>query len=204
MLNKKNKHNLGAEPFGASLFFKNRTLRENVVQLLSSASITTIITLVMERSRTDVVRPRTNLKGPRCTGCTSSVPPETRMCGTPADQILIGFHRGKHEVYRVYHRICVSFRNGPWTVVIESLFDSLNNRYKWYTFHEPQLTRGFPVYQLILRGGTPQAESSMKSVGYGVPRCTTNTYAICPSGMLSDGKNRIKINKYIRRNEWNY
>lgn len=160
-----NKHNLGAEPFGASLFFKNRTLRENVVQqLLSSASITTIITNVMERSRTVGVRPRTNIKGPRCTGCTSSVPPETRMCGTPADQILIGFHRRKHEVYRVYHRICVSFRNRPWTVVIESLFDSLNNRYKWYTCHETLLTRGFPVYQLILRGGTPQAESSMKSI----------------------------------------
>jgi hypothetical protein len=30
----KNKHNLGAEPFGASLFFKNRTLRENGVHTI--------------------------------------------------------------------------------------------------------------------------------------------------------------------------
>ena len=162
----KNKHNLGAEPFGASLFFKNRTLRENVVQqLLSSVRRTTIITLVMERYRTVGVRYRTNINGPRCTGCTSSVPPKTRMCGTPADQILTGFHRRKHEVYRVYHRICVSFSNRPYTVVIKSLFKQQYDRYKWYTYHETLLTRGFPVYQLILRGGTPQAESSMKSIG---------------------------------------
>ena len=164
-------------------------------QLLSSASITTIITLVMERSRTVGVRPRTNIKGPRCTGCTSSVPPETQMCGTPADQISAGFHRGKHEVYRVYHRICVSFRNGPWTVVIESWLDSLNNWYKWYTCYETLLTRGFPVYHVLFRAGTPFSESSIKSVPWGVPRCTTNKLPFRQIIWIGQGKSLIQWRK---------
>ena len=48
-------------------------------QLLSSASIITIITLVMERLRTVGVRPRTADDGPRCTGCTTFVP-RTNRC----------------------------------------------------------------------------------------------------------------------------
>jgi len=153
--------------------------------LLSSASIITIITLVMERLRTVGVRPRTADDGPRCTGCTTFVPRTNTVCGTPATPEPAGFRPRKHKVYRVYHRFCVSFRNGPWTVVIESLFDSLNNRYKWYTCHVSQLTQGFPVYQLIFRGGTPFSESSINIRLCGVPGCTAKVI-IRPSAEFPD------------------
>jgi hypothetical protein len=155
-------------------------------QLLSSASIITIITLVMERLRTVGVRPRTADDGPRCTGCTTFVPRTNTMCGTPATPKPVGFRSGKHKVYRVYHRICVSFRNGPWTVVIESLFDLLNNRYKWYTCHVSQLTQGFPVYRHGNCAGTPFSESSINIRLCGVPGCTAKVI-IRPSAEFPDG-----------------
>jgi len=146
--------------------------------LLSSASITTIITLVMERYRTVGVRPRTADDGPRCTGCTTFVPRTNTVCGTPATPKPIGFRPRKHEVYRVYHRFCVSLCNGPWTVVIESLFDSLNNRYKWYTCHVSQLTQGFRVYRLSMCAGTPFTKSSVTIRLCGVPGCTANYWTV--------------------------
>lgn len=154
-------------------------------QLLSSASITTIITLVMERLRTVGVRPRTADDGPRCTGCTTFVPRTNTVCGTPATPEPAGFRPRKHKVYRVYQQDCVSFGNGPWTVVIESLFDSLNNRYKWYTCNVSQLTQGFPVYRHGKCAGTPFGESSINIRLCGVPGCTGKV-TIRPSAEFPD------------------
>ena len=154
-------------------------------QLLSSASITTIITLVMERLRTVGVRPRTADDGPRCTGCTTFVPRTNIVCGTPAIPEPAGFRPRKHKVYRVYQQDCVSFGNGPWTVVIESLFDSLNNRYKWYTCHVSQLTQGFPVYQYAFCCWYTFSESSINIRLCGVPGCTGKVI-IRPSAEFPD------------------
>lgn len=92
---------------------------------------------------------------PRCTGCTTSVPAIFIPSGTPQTPTPIGIFVFAEDVYRMYHRFGVSFSNRPWTVVIESWLDSLNNRYKWYTCHETLLTRGLQVYQLDFTSGTP-------------------------------------------------
>lgn len=133
-------------------------------QLLSSASITTIITLVMERLRTVGVRPRTADDGPRCTGCTTFVPLTKIACGTPENHMNKRVQRNTPPVYRVYHRLCVSTQK--WTVdrSYRFLFKERYNRYKWYTYHETLLTRGLQVYHLLFLRGTPKRGSVNKSI----------------------------------------
>lgn len=126
-----------------------------IALLLSSALCTTITMCNMERTSTVVVQRMCKRVPGRCTGCTSIVPPVNTSCGTPTDQLFTVVCSVCRSLYQVYHRFCVSFSNRPWTVVIESWFDSLINRYKWYTCHETLLTRGLQVYQLVFTSGTP-------------------------------------------------
>lgn len=133
-------------------------------QLLSSHLRTTIITLVMWTSRVVDHCLRVIDECQRCTGCTTSVPPVLQRAGTPTSPVFVVLFSKKRQVYRVYHRICVSFRNGPWTVVIESWYKSIINRYKWYTCHETLLTRGLQVYHLLFLRGTPKRGSVNKSI----------------------------------------
>ena len=135
-----------------------------IALLLSSALCTTITMCNMERTSTVVVQRLCKRVPGRCTGCTSSVPPANTACGTPTDQQFIAICSVCRSLYQVYHRFCVSFRNRPWTVVIESLFKQQYNRYKWYTYHETLLTRGLQVYHLLFGNGTPLSESSIESI----------------------------------------
>jgi hypothetical protein len=147
-----------------------------VCRLLSSPLITTIIRLpdvdmwYIGSSRL------LHCLLPRCTGCTTFVPAIFMCAGTPQNYMLYAFPRICRVLYRVYHRICVSFSNGPWTVVIKSWFKPTFNRYKWYTYHETQLPRGFPVYHYVFFAGTPNGKSSIESITYGVPGCTANAF----------------------------
>jgi hypothetical protein len=145
------------------------------VLLLSSVCYITIITLVMERYRTVGVCSRVSDESTRCTGCTTFVPRTNTMCGTPENGPGTGFHGMKHEVYQMYQYRSVSFSNRPWTVVIESLFDSLNNRYKWYKVHETQLPHGFQLYHLTFVTGTPFTKKVVNIRVSAVPLCTTNS-----------------------------
>ena len=132
--------------------------------LLSSRSLYTIISLLMKRHRTVGVCSGFQNESTRCTGCTTFVPATNTECGTPQSGPDTGFLLKKHEVYRVYQYFSVSFSVRPWTVVIESVFDSLNNRYKWYKVQESQLTQGLPVYHLHFVAGTPWEALSSKSI----------------------------------------
>lgn len=132
--------------------------------LLSSRSLYTIISLLMKRHRTVGVCSGFQNESTRCTGCTTFVPRTNTACGTPQNGPVTGFLLKKHEVYQVYQYFGVSFSVRPWTVVIESVFDSLNNRYKWYKVQESQLTQGFPVYHLHFAAGTPWEALSSKSI----------------------------------------
>ena len=132
--------------------------------LLSSRSLYTIISLLMKRHRTVGVCSGFQNESTRCTGCTTFVPRTNTECGTPQNGPVTGFLLKKHEVYQVYQYFGVSFSVRPWTVVIESVFDSLNNRYKWYKVQESQLTQGLPVYHLHFAAGTPWEALSSKSI----------------------------------------
>ena len=145
------------------------------VLLLSSVCYITIITLVMERYRTVGVCSRVSDESTWCTGCTTFVPRTNTACGTPENGPGTGFYGIKHEVYQMYQYRSVSFSNRPWTVVIESLFDSLNNRYKWYKDHETQLPHGFQLYHLTFVTGTPFTEKVVNIRVSAVPLCTTNS-----------------------------
>ncbi len=128
-------------------------------------------------SRTTDKCSRTISGHPRCTGCTTFVPIKKCVRGTPPTPIKKGLQLKTTPVYQVYHRFCVSFSNRPWTVVRKSWLKTFFYRYKWYTYKESLLTRGFPVYHLLFHAGTPFDVSSMKSITYvdvGVPGCTGN------------------------------
>ena len=145
------------------------------VLLLSSVCYSTIITLVMERYRTVGVCSRVSDESTRCTGCTTFVPATNTECGTPQSGPDTGFLLKKHEVYRVYQYFSVSFSVRPWTMVIESVFDSLNNRYKWYKVNETQLPHGFQLYHLTFVTGTPFTKKVANIRVSAVPLCTTNS-----------------------------
>ena len=146
-----------------------------VARLLSSALCTTITMCNMERTSTVVVQRMCKRVPGRCTGCTSIVPPVNTSCGTPTDQLFTVVCSVCRSLYQVYHRFCVSFSNRPWTVVIESLFDSLNNRYKWYKDHETQLPHRFQLYHLTFVTGTPFTKKVANIRLSAVPLCTTNS-----------------------------
>ena len=119
----------------SSYIFLKRDSTVNSV-LLSSRCLYTIISLLMKRYRTVGVCSGFKNESTRCTGCTTFVPRTNTACGTPQNGPTTGFLSKKHEVYRVYQWVSVSLSVQPWTVVIESVFDSLNNRYKWYKVQE--------------------------------------------------------------------
>jgi len=145
-----------------ALFLKREGKVNSV--LLSSSYLPTIISLLMKRYRTAGVCSGFQNESTRCTGCTTFVPATNTECGTPQSGPDTGFLLKKHEVYRVYQYFSVSFSVRPWTVVIESVFDSLNNRYKWYKVQESQLTQGSPVYHLFFVRGTPLPTFLSKSI----------------------------------------
>ena len=143
--------------------------------LLSSSLIITIISLSDDACWFTFGCTWFTCLHPRCTGCTTSVPAVFVPCGTPETPTPVGIFAFAECLYQVYHRFCVSFSSGPWTVVIESWLDSLINRYKWYTCPGRALTQGFPVYQYAFRCWYTFNESSINIRLCGVPGCTTNS-----------------------------